>query len=148
MVKPHSVGRHGDRGGNLTPHDAKHTERGQAMVEFALTITVTLLLVFGMIDLSRAVYTASVIQWAAQQGARVGAVELSRNRALSPTVEEAVKARLVWLNPDKANVPPPQVVNNVVEVEVSYQYDFMIPLISRITGDSITLTASASMVAY
>ncbi|MCZ7686957.1 MAG: pilus assembly protein [Sandaracinaceae bacterium] len=46
---------------------------GQAApIEFALTSMVTLLLIFALIDFSRAIYTASVVQWAATYGARFG----------------------------------------------------------------------------
>lgn len=113
------------------------------MVEFALTITVTLLLVFGMIDFSRAVYTASVIQWAAQQGARAGIVDAS------PTnVRAAVEGRMTGLDPALATISVTRQGSNVVQVDVTYPYEFLIPMISRITGDRIILRASASMVAF
>ncbi len=37
---------------------------------------------------------------------------------------------------------------NIVQVDVTYEFEFLVPLIARITGDSITLSASASMVAH
>ncbi|HXF63530.1 MAG TPA: TadE family protein, partial [Caldilineaceae bacterium] len=74
-------------------------EGGQTLVEFALTITVTLMLIFGLIEFARAVYTMSVVQWAAQQGARAGiAVESN----LQATVEAAVEERLIGLDAEKA----------------------------------------------
>jgi hypothetical protein len=49
-------------------------ERGQALVEFALTIAWSLpLLVFGVLILGQAVNTRHAIQCAAREGARVGA---------------------------------------------------------------------------
>ena len=122
------------------------SEAGQAIIEFALTISITLLLIFGMIDFSRAVYTASVIQWAAQQGARAGIVD-----STDEEIVEAVHERMIGLN----NCPEPEecitvryLGENVVQVEVTYEFDFVVPIISRITGDTIQMQASASMVAY
>ncbi len=57
-------------------------EGGQTLIEFALSIMILLTLVFGLIEFGRAVYAASVVQWAAQQGARVGVENL---RELSPS---------------------------------------------------------------
>lgn len=119
------------------------SEVGQSMVEFALTITFTLMLIFGLIECSRAIYTASVIQWAAQQGARAAIVDSSYE-----VVEAAVKDRLVGLDLDKVVIPSPVWSGSEVEVEVNYSFEFVVPLIERITGDSIQMHASASMVAY
>ena len=49
--------------------------RGQALVEFALTIPIFLLLVFGLIDMGRFVFGQSTLSQAAREGARLGAVE-------------------------------------------------------------------------
>lgn len=139
MHKPHEEGRFRGQGGR----PAQRHESGQAMVEFALTIIVTLLLIFGMIDFSRAIYTASVIQWAAQQGARAGIVNASE-----ANVRAAVQGRMAGLDPTLATISVTRPGNNVVQVDVSYPFEFIIPMISRITGDRIILRASASMVAF
>jgi Flp pilus assembly protein TadG len=119
------------------------SEAGQAIIEFALTISITLLLIFGMIEFSRAIYTASVIQWAAQQGARAGIVDDSQ-----AVVEAAVHDRMVGLDTGKALVTISSPNVNIVQVNVAYEFEFVVPIISRITGDTIQMQASASMVAY
>ena len=48
-------------------------QRGQSLVEFALTSTILLLLAMGLIDLSRAFYYSVSLQGAAREGARHGA---------------------------------------------------------------------------
>lgn len=50
-------------------------QRGQALVETALILPVFLLLLFGLIDGGRFVYTDSVMSQAVREGARVAAVE-------------------------------------------------------------------------
>lgn len=49
-------------------------DRGQGLVEFALVIPVIMLLIFGAVDLGRAVYAYNTIANAARDGARVAAV--------------------------------------------------------------------------
>ena len=117
------------------------SEAGQAIIEFALTISITLLLIFGMIDFSRAVYTASVIQWAAQHGARAGIAAPIED--LGTAVNKAAKARLVGLDLEKVGVVGSLEANNTVSVTITYPFEFVTPI-----GDTIQLQASASMVAY
>jgi hypothetical protein len=124
---------------------------------------ITLLLVFGMIDFSRAVYARSVLQWAAQQGARTGLTEWeaqpwSRDRpatateldALELVVAEAVESRLadLGLNEADAEVEVNQLTISVIQVDVAYEFYFLVPLISRITGETLALEAAASMVIH
>lgn len=49
---------------------------GQALVEFALVIPLFLLLLFGIVDFGRYVYTANGLNQAAREAARVGSVGL------------------------------------------------------------------------
>ncbi|HEX2646503.1 MAG TPA: TadE family protein [Candidatus Dormibacteraeota bacterium] len=48
-------------------------QKGQSLVEFAISSTVLLLLAMGLIDLSRAFYYSVALQGAAREGARHGA---------------------------------------------------------------------------
>lgn len=52
-----------------------HVPRGQTLVEFALVIPVFILLLFGLLDLGRAVYSNNTLSQAAREGARLAAVE-------------------------------------------------------------------------
>jgi Flp pilus assembly protein TadG len=51
------------------------TERGQGLVEFALVVPVFFLLVFGVIDGARLVFTVQSVNQAAREAARLAAVE-------------------------------------------------------------------------
>src|SRR6266849_9468029 len=51
----------------------RRRQRGQSLVEFAISSTVLLLLAMGLIDLSRAFYFSVALQGAAREGARHGA---------------------------------------------------------------------------
>jgi TadE-like protein len=49
--------------------------RGQSLVEFALVLPIFLVILFGLIDLGRAVYLNSTLSQAAREGARLASVE-------------------------------------------------------------------------
>src|SRR5258706_15199527 len=51
----------------------RRRQRGQSLVEFAISSIVILLLMMGLLDLSRAFYFAVNLQGAAREGARHGA---------------------------------------------------------------------------
>ena len=55
---------------------ARPNPRGQSLVEFALVLPVFLLILFGVIDGARLIYTNSQLSQAAREGARVAAVEV------------------------------------------------------------------------
>jgi hypothetical protein len=48
--------------------------RAQSLVEFALVLPIFLLLLFGLIDIGRYVYSANALNQAAREGARFGSV--------------------------------------------------------------------------
>lgn len=50
-------------------------DRGQSLVEFALVFPIFLLVLFGLIDIGRYVYTANAFNQAAREAARYGSVE-------------------------------------------------------------------------
>lgn len=65
---------------------ARSDERGAAAVEFAIVVPVFLLVVFGMIDFTRAYYTQSALAAAVREGARMAAVQVNPNDAGSQTL--------------------------------------------------------------
>ncbi|HET7604202.1 MAG TPA: TadE/TadG family type IV pilus assembly protein [Gemmatimonadales bacterium] len=53
----------------------RDADRGQALVEFGLVLPLLLLLIFGLVDLGRAVYAQNALSEAARDGARWGSVQ-------------------------------------------------------------------------
>ena len=76
----------------------RRRQRGQSLVEFAISSIVLLLLAMGLIDLSRAFYYSVALEGAAREGARHGAWFNTANRAnlflkdseISATVQQAL----------------------------------------------------------
>ena len=60
---------------DIAPRD--HEQDGQALVEFALVLPVFLLVIFGLLDVGRLVYTNSTLSQAARESARLAAAEAS-----------------------------------------------------------------------
>ncbi len=116
-------------------------EGATTTLEFALTASVILLLVLGMIEFTRAIYTASVVQAAAQEGARAGIVDPAE-------INQAVTRRMVGLDPDRAIIRS-TVLEDSVQVEVIYPYEFITPFITGVVGaEGVQLRGDARMIVY
>src|SRR5258708_12338235 len=83
------------------PAKARAGQRSQALIEFALISPVLLLLVFGIIDIGRAVFYYDTLSHAAREGARE-AVSASTPLPTDASVLDAVMQQLVG-----APVSPP-----------------------------------------
>jgi Flp pilus assembly protein TadG len=86
------------------------TQRGQSLVEFALSSVVLLLLVGGLVDIGRAVYISEALSNAAREGARHG-VWFDASRQSHPylydaEIKSAVDAELAAIS------LPPSVLKN------------------------------------
>src|SRR5438046_10632008 len=71
----------------------KRSQRSQALIEFALVSPVLLLLLFGVIDLGRAIFYYDTINHAAREGARV-AVRASNSLPTNTDVLNAVTGQM------------------------------------------------------
>lgn len=61
--------------GRIVARSRRHRHAGQTLAELALALPIFLLVVFGVFDAGRLVYTNSVLSQAAREGARLGATE-------------------------------------------------------------------------
>lgn len=143
-------------------------EEGQSLVEFALAGLMLMTITFGMMETGRLVYTASVVQAAAQEGARAaivdedvinGDVDTADATALVGIVTPAIESKLAALDPDQMTVDraalesvtmaasPAAITRNTVTVDITYNYQFMIPFIGQLVSedDSIALRGQANM---
>jgi len=95
-------------------HLRRRRSRGQALVEFALILPFFAMLLFGIIDLARYVFTANTLNEAAREAARTGSV-LYRPECTTSSREDCVKAvvraRVAGVagpvTPDKSATPLP-----------------------------------------
>jgi Flp pilus assembly protein TadG len=124
---------------------ASSRDRGAAAVEFALLLPLLLLIVFGIIDVGRALNAQITLAEAAREGARLAA-----------TGQPAVVARTQAAAVGQANVSvtvtycqPGAGPEADAEVQVSTPFSFVTPIAALLggssAGSSITLTAQAVM---
>jgi Flp pilus assembly protein TadG len=109
-------------------------QTGQSLVETALILPVVFLVSFGMIDLSRIAYAATVVQAATEAGARAGIID--ENSVIS-----AIESQLVGLDVSKVSIDVDLSETNLVRVEVHYQFQFLTPINSglELRGDASML---------
>lgn len=84
----------------MTPRRGPFDERGQALVEFALVLPVLLLLIFGLLDVARAVWQENTLAYAAREGTRYAIVHGSASESpAGPSntapIEAAVRAAAI-----------------------------------------------------
>jgi Flp pilus assembly protein TadG len=73
----------------MTARKASRRERGQALAETGIIITLFVMLVMGTIEFGRAWMIANMITHAARDGARIAAVVASTNRDASGNITNA-----------------------------------------------------------
>lgn len=119
------------------------SERGQSMVELALALPILVLVIFGLVDLGRAVYINNSLAEAARDGARYGSVQA---RAYDDARRNDVEA---WVVSRLDGVPDPTVtaectptrpalgctVNDVLVVTVASDVQMITPIIGQIVGN-------------
>jgi len=81
---------------------SRKTERGQSLVEFAVSSVVLLLLVGGLVDIGRSIYISEALSNAAREGARHGAwfdaPNLSHPYLYDAQIKAAVDTELASIN--------------------------------------------------
>jgi Flp pilus assembly protein TadG len=133
----------------------KRSERGQTLVEFALATAVILTVVFGLIDLGRALYTYNWVADSARKGARFMMVRGNMCRTNMPDDLQVtpcpatqtdslnyVKSLALGLDQSKISVsttcqatggaliPPPCAARGYVRVQVTYNFNFITPFVN------------------
>jgi hypothetical protein len=144
-------------GGNL--------EKGQSLVELAISFPVMLLLLLGTIDFGMALTSFTLLRDAAQEGALYGSfnpnnrIEIeSRARNISPDDSDALFFKPVELkNTDLVSIEiltsgencqgDTRGEANSLTVRASYRYPLLMPFAEQVIGSkTIPLTASATNV--
>jgi Flp pilus assembly protein TadG len=113
------------------------------LVEFAIILTVLLLLILGTIDLGRGIYAYSVIQNAAREGARYGIVhptDVGGIQAASRRLTQGLDASAIVVTHAFPNA-------DTLRVTVTYTFRPVTPMIGSLLGGAgaITLTSTAQM---
>jgi Flp pilus assembly protein TadG len=105
------------------PRSILRSDRGQALIEFALVLPLLLLLVFGITEFSRAWMTVNVLTSAAREGARLAVVtEPDQDRVIARVNEVCTSSRVTPTAITITGPDPADVERRVtVEVEADFQ---------------------------
>lgn len=129
----------------------RRSERGQSLVELAMSLTVILLLLAGAVDFSIAYFSYAAMQDAAQEGALYGSINPTDTDGIRTRVRSASTNPVDLSNMSlvAVNVATTPEVNpcegGEVTVEVIYDYPISMPFIGTIIGSQmITLNASVT----
>jgi Flp pilus assembly protein TadG len=129
------------------------SERGQSLVELALSLTFIMLLLAGAVDFSIAYFSFAAMQDAAQEGALYGSVNPTDENGIINRVRNAASNPIDLSNDSlvdvdvEVNVTPPEDAceGDALTVNVTYDYPISMPFIGTIIGSQhITLHASVT----
>jgi Flp pilus assembly protein TadG len=139
-------------------------EKGQSLVELALTLTLVLTLLAGAVDLGSAFFAYTALSDAAQEGALFGSVKPiidANNNGIYDTGEAMNTTEIVNRVRQSSSQPvnlsdltqvtvsisasSPPCATGWITVSVSYNYQLAMPFVGAILGSTtIPLTASAT----
>jgi Flp pilus assembly protein TadG len=131
------------------PDKVRQSERGQSLVELAMSLTIILVLLTGAVDFSIAYFSFTAMQDAAQEGALYGSINptdttgiVSRVRNASTNPVDLADTETVSVN---VTLPGGSCEGGTVVVDVVYDYPISMPFIGAIIGSqAITLNASVT----
>lgn len=129
-------------------------ERGSAVLEFSLAITVLLMMAFGAMDFGRALYTYTEVSEAAKEGTRYAIVRGSNCTSWNTACPASASDIQTYLQ----NVPeglhansmtvtttwsPNNNPGSTVHVQVQYSFNFMLPFLP---SSAVNMSSSSQMV--
>ena len=127
---------------NTLTSSIRKQQRGDGLVEFALVLPVLLLLLFGILDGGRAVYSYHVVANSAREGARYASVA-TRTPA---EVRSRILSYAVALDPARLTVLLSYPTATTVRVEVRYDFFLYTPVVAQaMGGNTLVLRSTATM---
>ena len=140
-----------------------NNERGQSLVELAVSLPVLILILLGTVDFGMAIFSYAILRDAAQEGALYGSFNPAnkaeienRARNISPRGDETVFSSPVNLRDTTLVKVEVKALGkfcqgitggaaNSLKVSVSYKYPILMPFAGQIIGsDTISLTGTAT----
>jgi Flp pilus assembly protein TadG len=142
------------------------SQRGSSLIEYGVVLVVMMTMIFGLIDFGRAMYAYHFVSNAAREGTRYAMVRGSTcNSNLSGCPVQSSSDVLAYLQNVPAGIDPSQLSVNatwnpnnspscpvsesiyspgcVVEVQVSYNFSFLLPFVPR---NTVVMQSSSQMV--
>lgn len=127
------------------------SERGQSLVELAISLVILLTLLAGAVEFGMAFFQFVQLRDAAQEGALYGSLNPTDNAGIIARIRDS-SASPIDLS-DTSVIPDSDIVITAsggkcegegLEVVISYDHQIFMPFMSQIIGDEITLKASVT----
>jgi Flp pilus assembly protein TadG len=122
-------------------------QTGQAIVEFAFTALIFFTIIFGVIDLGRAIFEYNLLASSAREGARMAIIQSYSN---TDVINRTVDSSSNFIGSGDVTVSGTRTCTSIpcpkVTVRVQHTFTPLTPVIGSLIGGSITLTASSTMV--
>jgi TadE-like protein len=122
----------------------------QALVEFALAVSVFLLLVLGTFDLARAYLTYTVVSNAVRETARYGAAHVAQSDWQVSAVQAGLNFAVgVDTSALQLNQPTQQTIDGLPYISASgtYRFHSLTPLVGALLGDPVNMQVATSVLA-
>jgi len=131
------------------------SERAAAMVEFAIVLPILLLLVFGIIDFGRALYTLNNLTAAVREGARLASTQISPDPTTGGSMSAVSTAVTNYVVAFGGNAGAPQVtetfnggappnMQSITVQIVSYPFTPLTPIANFVGFGTIQMSPSAT----
>ena len=120
--------------------------KAQALVEFAVSVSVFMLLVLGTFDLARAYMAYTVVSNAAREASRYGAAHIGESGWTAAALQ-AGSTMAVGLDASALNLNvTTQQLDALTYITVSgtYRFHSVIPFVGALMGDPITIQVNTS----
>ena len=126
-----------------------HQERGQSLVELALTLTLILTLLAGIFDLGRGFFSSVALRDAAQEGALYGSINPTNTSGIINRVRSASTTPVDLTDTENVDViisiSGAACAGGAITVRVVYDYQLTMPFIGTILGtQTIPITATVT----
>jgi Flp pilus assembly protein TadG len=125
------------------------SERGQSLVEFAISLTIILWLLAGAVEFGIALFQYIQLRDAAQEGALYGSINPDDEAGIEARVRAASSSPIDLSDPDvNVLISYPDGTCNVADgitVRVEYPHDIFMPFATLFTGGSDTINLGAQV---
>ncbi len=134
----------------LNTHDSQikrilKTNKGQALVEFALIIPMLLLLLFGIIEFGRIFGAELTVNNGAREGARLGAIGASDSAIITRVTNSSGMLDSSLVAVTITPVESSRVRGGDIQVNVSYPVMVVAPFISTLIGETVIVDSTCVM---
>jgi Flp pilus assembly protein TadG len=124
------------------------SEKGQGLVEMALSITFLILILSGVMEFGRLFYSYMALTEAAQEGASYGSIAPTDTTGIEAHVRSTSSFPIDLTSTSDVTVTVTTIgsacAGNVIQVRVTYDFPIVAPFIGAIVGgQTISLSATA-----